>query len=311
VRSFPHRRAFRSIRRVTVSATLASLLLVIGVIPASAATPSPFATVQQPISVAAASSRILATRFCADRVLAISQAGAITTFANLPSTGNQCLARDVVVSPGLGGFQAGVVFAVQKQTIYRIPANGGNARAFVTIPSLQSSETSLTFDTVGTFGFNLIATGRLGEIWRITPSRTTTLVTNLGHHIEGAQMAPSGFAPFGGQLLGTNDFTNSIFAVSASGVESTVAAYDQPESVEFVPTQVCEFLSTQGALFVASQFGDLIYKFPATDFGAIDDGLHALVMSKTGKIGLLSTTGITDFASGLETELEDATFALC
>jgi hypothetical protein len=296
-------------------AVMAAMVFLLGMVPAQAGTPSTFVGLTQPISIASLPTRLVATRFCADRVLAINQAGTITTFANLPSTGNMCLARDVVVSPGLGGFQKNFVYAVQKQTIYRIPPAGGAATAFVTLPAINNSETSLTFDTVGTFGFNLIATDRLGKIYRITSSGVATLVVDLGHHIEGPQVAPTGFAPFGGQLLATNDFTNSVFAVNASGVETPVVTYTQPESVEFVPSTVCEFQNSGGALFVESQTGNLVYEFPASDFTAIDDGLHALVMTKAGKIGVMSTNGsavsVADFQTGLQPELEDSIFARC
>lgn len=308
----------RMTRRTVTPLLLGMLVLALGVAPAEAANPSPFVSLQQPISVAAQPKRLLVTRFCADKVLAVNQAGTITTFADLPSTGGSCLARDVVVSPGLGRFPfpKWAVYVVQKQTIYKIPKEGGTATPLVTIDSLHNSETSLTFDTVGTFGFNLIATDRLGEIWRITRTGFAQKVADVGHHIEGGQVAPLGFAPFGGQLIATNDMTNSVFAVSKSGVESPVTTYDTPESVEFVPPVYCEFMQTGGTLFVASQFGDQIFKFPSSDFSDIDDGLHALVMTKAGKIGMLTTDGstvsISDFqVDGLDQELEDSTFFPC
>jgi hypothetical protein len=310
------RRRIRNRIRLSLPPLIALLAITLLGTPAQAANPSPFVGMQQPISVAAQPKKLLATRFCADKVLSINQAGTITTFAQLPSTGNACLARDVVVSPGLGGFPPFAVFAVQEQTIYKIPKQGGTPVALVTIPSLHSSETSLTFDTVGTFGFNLLASDRLGEIWKVTKTGFAQLLTNVGHHIEGIQVAPTGFAPFGGQILGTDDSTNSVFAVDRFGVERPVVTYDTPESVEFVPQVYCEFLQTGGTLFVPSQFGDQIFKFPASDFTAIDDGLHALVMTKAGKIGLLETDGSTVTVSdwqvdGLGEELEDATFFPC
>jgi hypothetical protein len=302
--------------RMGFSLSLGVLMLALSGTPAQAANPSPFAFMQQPISVAAQPKRLLATRFCSDKVLSVSQAGTITTFSNLPSTGNKCLARDVVVSPGLGGFPAFAVYAVQKQTIYKIPKQGGAPTPLVTIDTLENSETSLTFDTVGTFGYNLIAMDRLGEIWKVTHTGFAQLIVDVGHQIEGGQVAPLDFVPFGGQLLGTDDFTNSVFAVSRVGVESPVVTYDTPESVEFVPQVYCEYLQTGGTLFVASQFGQEIFMFPPSDFTDVDDGLHALVMTKAGKIGLLSTDGTTvtvsDFQTdGLDQELEDATFFPC
>lgn len=315
-RDLPIPKTRRTAHRTIVPLIFAVVLLALSSPPAQAATPSPFVTIQQPISLASQPKRLLATRFCADKVLAINQAGTITTFSDLPSTGGSCLARDVVVSPGLGGFPYWAVYAVQKQTIYKIPKQGGTAVPFVTIPSLHNSETSLSFDTVGTFGFNLIVMDRLGQIWKVTHKGFASLIVDLGHQIEGGQVAPLDFAPFGGQLLGTDDFTNSVFAVSKRGVETPVVTYDTPESVEFVPKSYCEFQQTGGTLFVASQFGDEIFQFPSSDFSGIDDGLHALVMTKAGKIGLLATDGstvsVTDWqVDGLGEELEDATFFPC
>src|SRR5262249_22194117 len=183
-----------------IVAGLSLLMVALAAAPSWAATPSTFTTMRQPISIASLPQRLVATRFCSDRIFAINQTGAISTFATLPSTGNSCLARDVVVSPGLGGVAQNNAVALPKPTIYRMPANGSTVQAFATISSLDNSETSLTFDTVGTFGFNLIATDRLGTIWRITAAGVATKFTDVGHHIEGAQVAPMGFTPFGGQL---------------------------------------------------------------------------------------------------------------
>lgn len=311
-------RSARALPGVIVSA-LSLLLVAVAAGPSSAAaaaTPSTFATMKQPISIASLPRTLVATRFCSDRIFAINKAGVASRFADLPSTGNACLARDVVVSPGLGGFTKNDVFAVQKQTIYRISSTGASVSPFVTIPSLDNSETSLTFDTVGTFGNNLIATNRLGAIWRITSAGAASLLVDIGHHIEGAQVAPIGFTPFGGQLLGTNDFTDSVFAVSASGVESPVVTYGQPESVEFIPTRLCNYANSRGTLFVVSQQGNAVYKFPISDFAGLTDGLHALVMTKTATIGLLSSDGaavnVSDFSAGqLVGELEDSIFFQC
>lgn len=282
---------------------------------AEAATPSIFTSVRQPISVAALTSRILATRFCADRVLTINAAGTITKFADLPSTGNSCLARDVVVSPGKGGFPKNFVFAVQKQTIYRIPPTGGTATPFVTIDTLENSESSMTFDTVGSFGFDLIVTDRLGEIWRVASDGVAALVADVGHQAEGPTVAPTSFAPFGGQILATDDFADSIFAVAPNGTETPVATYGSPESVVFVPKVRCEFDSTGGAFFMASQTNDAIYKLPKADFTGLTQR-DALVLTKTGKLGLLTSTNgvisIEDFEPNpFAQELESGTFFPC
>jgi hypothetical protein len=205
-----------------------------------------------------------------------------------------------VVSPGRGGFQRGFVFAVQQQTIYKIPPTGGTAVPFVTIASLENSETSMTFDTVGSFGFALIVTDRLGEIWKVTSGGVATMITDVGHQTEGPAVAPMTFAPFGGQILVTDDFENAVFAVSATGVETPVATYPAAESVVFMPRNVCEFGSTGGAFFVASQFGNTVYKFPAGDFAGLNTRT-ALVLTKGGTIGKLVSVGgsvqVSDFES--------------
>jgi DNA-binding beta-propeller fold protein YncE len=283
---------------------------------AAAGTPSPFTNMNRPISIAALPDRLVATRFCARRVLSISDTGTITTFANLPASGGLCLGRDLAVSPGLGGFPLNHVFVVQRQTIYSIQPTGGSATRFATIPSLPNSDSSLTFDRVGSFDHKLIVTDRRGPVWTVSSGGRATQIADVGVHIEGPEVAPLAFDPVGGKILVSNDFDDTIYAVGQNGSVTEAATYESPESVRFLPSNYCNYGGSGGAYFVTSEFSDQITKFPAADFNPLTPGMHALIQTKVGMVGLLTSTGgelvATDFhPTPIGDELEGATFFTC
>jgi hypothetical protein len=303
------------IRTIVLMATTTAIIGV-DLQPALAATPSPFTHMSRPNSIAALPDRLVATRFCARKVLSISDIGTITNFADLPATGGLCLGRDLAVSSGLGGFPRNHVFVVQEQTIYSIPQTGGSATRFATIPSLPNSDSSLTFDRVGTFDHMLIVTDRRGSVWTVNSTGRATRIADVGVHIEGPEVAPLSFDPAGGKILVSNDFDDRIYAVGANGSVSPVATYQSPESVRFLPSSYCSYGRSGGAYFVTSEFSDQIVKFPAADFNPLTPGMNALIQTKVGMVGLLTSRGgdlvVADFhPTPIGDELEGATFFTC
>jgi hypothetical protein len=120
----------------------------------------------------------------------------------------------------------------------------------------------------------------------------------------------------GGKILVSNDFDDTIYAVGQNGSVSPVAGYETPESVRILPSNYCDYGGSDGAYFVASEFSDRIVKFPATDFSPLTPGMNALIQTKVGMVGLLTSRGgqlvVTDFhPNPIGDELEGATFFTC
>jgi len=102
-------------------------------------------------------------------------------------------------------------------------------------------------------------------------------------------------------VLVASETTSTVFAVSSSGVVSTVATWPSAESVHFIPSTVCSFGTSGGAFFTAI-FSTHITKFPPTDFTGL--GGSALVTSEFGGgIGLLTSSGGSVSVSTFQTNI--------
>jgi len=187
-----------------------------GVPAAMAATPDIFATVTQPIGVAATQNEVLVSQpYCVND----GQTGPISPsrwqilkfdpsvnpgpgntgslFAALPSNPDygpagtpgilsNCEETYLAIASGLaGGFPSGNVYATQGGHIYEFNSAGTLLRTLALIPSLEVpfAHTALVFDTVGTFGNKLIVVGtdssNFGEIWTVDFSGNATKIFTL------------------------------------------------------------------------------------------------------------------------------------
>jgi len=273
------------------------------VAPAEAANPSTFASVNAPIGVAATPQKLLVSRPFSGtprEILSIDSTGATSVFATLPATGS--LEQYLAISPGLGGFPANYVYVTQAQTIHQITPDGSTISTFATIPSLASSvNVGITFDHIGSFGFDMLVTGTNGQVWRVNSSGSATLVGTVPAWIEGPDVAPLSFAPYGGHVLVAAEQVSTVYAVSPTGTVSTVASWPNPDGVAFVPSNVCTFGTSGGAFFTAI-YPTHITKFPASDFTGLAG--RALVMSEFGGgIGLLTSDGTSVTVSTFQTSI--------
>ena len=247
-----------------------------------ASTPSVFvSSINNPIGIAASSDRVLVTLYGENpnRVWSIDSFGAQTVFATLPGTPS--VATNVAISPGMGGFPSGSVYVTQGPNIYRISPDGTSVVLFKTIPSLSTEYNGITFDRVGSFGFDMIVTSSYnGEVWRLNSSGTATLLvtnpilipgfgyTNL-NAIRGPDVAPLTFAPYGGHLFVAQVVDpQGVYAVSPRGDLAFVATYAVAGGVYFVPNNPCNLGVSGGAFFVANH-EIRITKYPASDFAGL------------------------------------------
>jgi hypothetical protein len=137
-----------------------------------------------------------------------------TLFASMPKLVEETRCR---MSPGAHGFPAGFVYChAPDNAIYRIGADG-KVETFARLPSTSTSDGALAFDTVGRFGYRLIAaTGRSG--------------------------APT---PSGG----------TVYAVAADGAVSTIGGYRGPGGADELVVAPATFGSAAGQVVLAVDAG--------------------------------------------------------
>jgi hypothetical protein len=176
-----------------------------------------------------------------------AKGGPLTPFAKLPKLVEEtrCL-----VAPGGHGFVAGDIYCnIPDNRIYRISADGKTVKLFASLPTRETSDGMLALDTVGRFGFGLVAaTGRSGtadstggEVFAISAAGR---VTKIGDYpgpggADGVAIAPAGFGSIAGWAVLTVDpgaNAGTVVAVSPSGATRTIASLpDGPNPIVILP----------------------------------------------------------------------------
>lgn len=306
------------VRLSAVASLLGGLVVGLEASPAAAATPSVFASVNQPIGMATTLGGVLVTQLKRDKVLLVNSSGVSSTFATLPSTGNADLDRYIAVSSGLGGFPSGYIYVTVRQDILQITPDGKTVTTFATIPDLPSSNNSINFDTLGNFGNDmLVAGGNRATLYRVKSDGSWSLVADLSGvagELEDPEVAPADFIPYAGDVIATSKLDSTVYAIEADGSFSVVGTMDGADEVAFIPSTVCDFGTSGGAYFAALTDQNQILKFPSTDFTGLTG---ALISSETiTDIDRFSSNGssidISQFSGPIGTgQLEGSAFAPC
>ena len=312
-------------------ATLAVFLLQAPV--ARSAVPSTvFANHPHPISMAFNGNRLLvvggdatATE-CSNVVTAYDTTGAASTFATLPDQPG-CIGSELEdalysVPKGLPGWQYGTTFVLRGSKIYAL-SQAGTVSLFANSGCTDGEIVDGTFDTVGTFGYQLIVSCASSDsIYTVSPTGVTTLVrAHLPYFGEGGAVVPSTFPSYGGQLLLPGENTGNIYALSPTGVVSTVGSWPgtNPEQILVVPNNPCTFGAGGGSLFTASVPGDIIER-PASEFSLM--GGDVLVADENnggnaGGFGVMTGPGTPTpldnpaYRSTYPVQYEDSVWAPC
>jgi hypothetical protein len=213
----------------------------------------PFASLTEPIGVAASSTRVLATQYETQNVNAIDNLGNVTVLASIPGSGPK--ERYIAIAPSqssAAGFTPGDIFVSQGTEIYKIKSDGSSVTLFATISDADVDHTGLTFDKVGTFGNKLIATSINGKIWKVDSGGGSTLLVDTGKYIEGPAVAPSDFGTYAGQLLVADENNGQVHAIDNAG-SVTLDVFDW-SGAEAVVVILSSFAGLTGIL-VDSEFG--------------------------------------------------------
>ena len=153
--------------------------------------------------------------------------------ADIPSADGSCFETPLVMASGLGGFTAGYLYLAYPDLnnpglahLARVPQIGGPLQAFADLTLQAGTTTFLTLrlDSVGTFGYNLIAMTGEGELFILNSAGTTVV-----HKLPGAMGLPTGgdtieyenprvmpltFGAHGGWLWVTNENLPAVYAIN-------------------------------------------------------------------------------------------------
>jgi hypothetical protein len=303
---------------------------------ADASTPTPFGPfIAGPIGLSATTERVLVTYpWCTGdptsdptqvrHILQINGDGSSQPFADLlprldlvsgvqyPNCGEEYIA----VSPGYGSFlgKAGYVYVHEGYNIVEIAPDGTGEHIFATLPAeanLEVDAGGLTFDTTGTWNYDLLVAGQDGgEVWAVDGSGNSSCIIgkdpscrnekltppedpqpgDVPADAEGITVAPLDNPTYPGYIFVANEDTGRVWAIAPDGTQTSAANPPPPsaEAVAFVPpdTDLCTLQYTDetgapvdtGLAFFTTQYlyldaGTGVVAYPNTDLAGLSGHL--------------------------------------
>ena len=256
-----------------------------------AANPTPFATVNIPIGVAASKTDLIVSEYTTQNIDTIDCLGNVSFLAAIPGVANGGKEKYLTIAPAQSanaGFTPRDIFVTQGNQVFKVSAGPPvTVMQFATLPINTTDHTGITFDHVGTFGFNMIVTSENGVVLQVTPTGPNgtgiaTVIARTGTQLEGPAVVPMSFGPLGGQILAADENNGAVHAIdyhSGHTVTYDVFDWDGAESVVVIPSVPCAFCSG-GAFFQAIENFNAIYQYPPGDFTGL--GGSILVPSEAG-----------------------------
>ena len=160
--------------------------------------------------------------------------GSVALFAPTVSLApNPSSEHFVSSSLGLGGFPNRDIYVANANGIMHITNDGSSSDLFLT--GLGGAVRGILFDSVGTFGNDMLITTNSGQVYRVNSAGSASLLASVGEDTEGLDIAPAGFGPYGGQLIVASEGSGAIRAINTLGSISFVAAVSSAEELTFVP----------------------------------------------------------------------------
>ena len=118
-------------------------------------------------------------------------------------------------SLGLGGFPSRDVYVANANGVMHITNDGTSSNLFVT--GLVGDVRGITFDSIGTFGHDMLVTTTAGSVYRVDNAGTPALLASVGEDTEGLDVAPLGnnFSVFDGQLIVASEGSGTLRPLAA------------------------------------------------------------------------------------------------
>jgi hypothetical protein len=278
------------------------------------AAPTPFASVPGPIGVAASPAQLIVSEYCTGILDRLDDLGTVSPFASIPGYPvGTCIEMYLAISPGLGTWAANDIYATQGGQVWKIAPDGSSVTAFATIPNCGVTHSGITFDHVGSFGFDMIVACNNGNVYRVDPAGMPTFVATTGTFLEGPDIPAVTFGPLGGQIWAADENSSTVWAISNGGTVTPAVSYPTAESVHVIPPNPCSFGNSNGALFSAMFADNQIWSWPPSDLAGL--GGNVLVTSESGGgIGLVTFNGtsyVTSTFSGETNQHEGSAIVDC
>jgi hypothetical protein len=209
----------------------------------------------------------------------------LTKFASMPKIVEETRCR---LSPGTHGFSARAVYChAPDNVIYRIDASG-KVNVLARLPDTHVSDGALAFDTVGAFGFRLLAaTGRSGmatdggTVYAVAASGAVKRIGAYSSSTKGGAdemiVAPPGFGTGAGQVVLTVDAgpRGALVLMDARGRTREIATLpDGPNPIVAVPATTGHGkLAARRGLYVTDTNSTNVFFAPAASLARYAGGL--------------------------------------
>jgi hypothetical protein len=212
-----------------------------------------------------------------------------------------------ILSPGSHGFAPGVIFCHSPDNkIYEITPDGG-LTTFATLPAPYppAADGALTFDSVGRFGYRLIAaTGRSGNatpaggvVFAISASAVVQRIGSYGGPggADEVAIAPARFGSVAGEALLTVDggkAGGNLVAMNTDGQTRTIARFpgDGINPIVEIPTTAASGTAPAPGLYLTDDENPRLFFVPAAQlapfagdlFVATEDTAHFFIIEPDG-----------------------------
>jgi len=277
--------------RTKITLPIVGLLALTGVF--YAANPTPFVTsghgITQPIGMAADPGHLYVSQYLDGQIMMVDCQGNGSLFGTLPPGNNFLIEKYLALAPAQSAaalFTPGDLFVTRGEQIYVAHPPNGTFTLFADLSGVLggcpfSDHSSIGFDHVGTFLFNMIVTCENGRVWTVdhfgipTPIANTTSAAHGLTHIENPIVLPLSFGPvLGGQIMVTDDQYNQVYTVNTLGAVTynpfqfpgDGAVFTGVEQALVVPSVFpCTYCGDR-AFFQATAVNDGISSYPLSDF---------------------------------------------
>jgi hypothetical protein len=188
-------------------------------------------------------------------------------------------------SRGLGGFANGDIFVASGNNIVHISNGGTPMGNFITgsLGGLNGDVRGITFDTVGTFSYNMLVTTHAGGVYMVDSAGNPTLIASTGEDTEGLDVAPLG-GIWGGKngwlFVASEGSPGTIRAIDFAPAHTmlTMATIPSAEQLAFVPLNLGASGSPLEGLYAAN-YNQNVVKMDASQFAGLQG--HIIVTGET------------------------------
>jgi hypothetical protein len=226
-----------------------------------------------------------------------------------------------VRSGNMGGFVTGELFTgngVDGQIVRINPDGTSFINPWVDLPGTGNGlmRGSLYVDRSGVYGGDLLVATTVGQLWQVTSAGASTLISNLGVHLEGLMVIPNDAARWGryaGKIIAGAENQGLLHVFDKSGHIEALNLGIFPEDLDLIEANANFFgvNYSQGRLLGvdAAQWTPYVGDIVVTqEFPSVGSGLYRLYYDPAGA-GSLKVESFSNGSPFAITQWEHVTFA--